>query len=243
MSATANGLGGLSESSRAMRALAQRQAPAAARRIAAAEQLMAPECGVVLPRLHGIPLEHRFVEDDSEVIKLAEILVNSNIAAAEDWDHSNRDPTKYVTFTLQRWIRKHGGSAIDRRFDLEIILSDRLVDYSDERGREGTLYLIVDPEGAAFVLLGPAIELLETVHIRLPATFFNIFAASLNPWVRVYDYRDAEERVEMLRESCKLCVLIRNTGSASAGSGPVKDARLTDSRNKDAKGYGRQVKI
>jgi hypothetical protein len=41
---------------------------------------------------------------------------------------------------------------------------------------------------------------LEKVHPRLPATFYSLFAGALNRWVRVYDYHDAEERVEMLRE-------------------------------------------
>jgi hypothetical protein len=102
--------------------------------------------------------------------------------------------------TLQRWIRDHGGEAIQRRFDVDLALSDRLVDYSDERGQEGTLYLIVDPDSAAFVLLNPTIELLGSVHPRLPATFLRHFVGSLNRWVRVYDYHDAEERVDMLRE-------------------------------------------
>src|SRR5208337_5585492 len=63
-----------------------------------------------------------------------------------------------------------------------------------------TLYLIVDPEAAAFAVLRPTLEFLEKIHPRLPATFFTHFVGSLNRWVRVYDYHDAEERVEMLRE-------------------------------------------
>jgi len=203
MSAPANRLSAVGKGGRAMLALAQRQAASSARRIVAAEQLMAPYCGVVLPRLDEIPIEHRFLGDDREAIALAEILVKSGIAVVEDWAKSGRDATKYLSLTLQRWAANHGGRAINRRFDLDITLSDRLVDYSDERGPEGTLYLMVVPDGAAFVLLKPVIELLETIHPRLPATFFLHFVGSLNPWVRVYDYRDAEERVEMLREWCE----------------------------------------
>jgi hypothetical protein len=154
----------------------------------------------VLPALEKVPVEQRFSADDREVIALAEILVKSGIAAAEDWEKSGRDATKYLLLTLQRWTSAHGVAAIRRRFDLDLALSDRLVDYSDERGPKGTLYLIVDPESAAFVLLKPVIELLEEIHPRLPATFFRYFVGSLNPWVRVYDYHDAEERVDMLRE-------------------------------------------
>ena len=200
MSGIAAGLGSLGEGSGAVLALAHRQAASPARRVVAAEQLMAPPCGVVLPRLDEIPVEHRFLADDREAIALAEILVKSGVGAVEDWGKSGRDATKYLSLTLRRWAGDHGGSAIERRFDLEITLSDRLVDYSNERGPEGTLYLIVDPDGAAFVLLNPALELLAKIHPRLPPTFFSHFVGSLNRWVRVYDYRDAEERVEMLRE-------------------------------------------
>jgi hypothetical protein len=155
--------------------------------------------------LFGAEIEVRELVDQQyidarEVIALAEILVKLDVAVAAAWNKSSRDASKFLSLTLQRWTRIHGGPDIERRFDLGITLGDRLVDYSDERGPEGTLYLIADPEGAAFALLKLVLELLETVHPRLPVTFFKHFVGSLNRWVRIYDYRDAEERVDMLRE-------------------------------------------
>jgi len=50
------------------------------------------------------------------------------------------------------------------------------------------------------VTFGPTLELLEEVHPQLPVTFFNLFVGAVNSWIRTYDYRDAEERAEMLRE-------------------------------------------
>jgi len=200
MSGTANVLSTVGEGGRAMLPLARRETPRPSWRVPAADQLIAPLCEVVLPTLEKVPTEQRFSADDREVIALAEILVKADIAAVEDWEKSGRDATKYLLLTLQRWVRNHGGASIQRRFDLDLTLSDRLVDYSDERGPEGTLYLIVDPNASAFVLLNPAIDLLGSAHPRLPATFFRHFVGSLNRWVRVYDYHDAEERVDMLRE-------------------------------------------
>ena len=200
MSGLTDGLGVARESNKAMLPLARRQASSSTWRSPAANLLIAPPCELGLPRLDEVPVEHRFLADDREVLALAEILVRSNIATAEDWEKSGRDATRFLSLSLQRWMRERGAAAIDRRFDLDLTLSDRLVDYSDERGPEGTLYLILDPDGAAFVLLKPTLELLETVHPRLPSAFFMHFAGSLNRWVRVYDYHDAEERVDMLRE-------------------------------------------
>ena len=161
---------------------------------------MAPRCHVGLPLLEKISAEQRFLADDHQAIELAESLVRSGIAIAGEWARCERDPTKYLQLTLQRWIAIHGGAAIDRRFDLDLTLSDRLIDYSDERAPEGTLYLVVDPESAAFVLFNPTIEMLGQAHPHLPSTFFHHFVGALNRWVRVYDYRDADERVEMLRQ-------------------------------------------
>ena len=200
MPGTADGLGSVGESCRPVLALARRETPHTARRERTTDRLMAPPCEVALPTLEKVPTDQRFSADDREVIALAETLVKSDIAVTEDWEKSGRDATKYLLLTLQRWVRDHGGVSVQRRFDLDLTLSDRLVDYSDERGPEGTLYLIADPESAAFVLLKPVIELLEKVHPRLPATFLRYFAGSLNRWVRGYDYHDAEERVDMLRE-------------------------------------------
>jgi hypothetical protein len=41
---------------------------------------------------------------------------------------------------------------------------------------------------------------LERVHPQLPAAFFHLFVGALNRWTRVYDFRDAQERAETLRE-------------------------------------------
>jgi len=200
MPATASVLSTPGEGGRTVLPVACRETPRATWRLPAASHLMAPPCQLVLPTLEKVPTEQRFSADDREVIALAEILVRSGIADVGDWEKSGSDAAKYLFLTLQRWICDHGGASIRRRFDLDLTLSDRLVDYSDERGPEGTLYLILDPDSAAFVLLYPTIELLGSVHHRLPATFFRHFVGSLNRWVRVYDYHDAEERVDMLRE-------------------------------------------
>jgi hypothetical protein len=197
MSGTATVLGARGKGDGRLLALAQRKTPPATRR-STSTHLMAPPSQVGLPSLEGIATEQQFLADDGEAIALAEILVKSKIAAVEDWEKSGRNPTKYLHLTLQRWVGGHGGTTIDRRFDLNVTLSDRLVDYSEERAPEGTLYLIVDPEGAAFVLFNPTIVMLEQVHPQLPSTFFHHFVGAVNRWVRVYDHRDADERVDML---------------------------------------------
>jgi hypothetical protein len=158
---------------------------------------------LAIPRLDGVPLEHRFSAGDMASIALSRTLLELDIAFPEDWVSANHDPRAYVLVTLERLIKAHGGEAIKRRFDLYATLTDSLDEFS-ERKQENPdgkqLFLTIDPGRAAYVVLRPALDLLEEVHPRVPATFFHLFTGALNNWLRVYDYRDAQERVAMLRD-------------------------------------------
>jgi hypothetical protein len=148
-------------------------------------------------------MTHRLVSDDRLAAALAECLVELDIALPQDWRKAKCDPTSYITITLERWIAAHGGAAIRRRFLLAATISSAPCQWAEtEETQPNQLFLIVEPSEATCgcVVFGPTLHLLESVHPQLPATFFHLFVGTLNRWLRVYDYRDAEERVETLRE-------------------------------------------
>jgi len=183
--------------------------------LAAAIHLMASGSQFSLPRLDRVPVEHQFHACDEITIALARVLLELDIAVVEDWEEAKHDPTTFVLAALDRWIVAHGAEVIRRRFDLHAALTDCTDEYSgsSEADRRGyRLYLTVDPGKAGYVILGPTLELLNKIDSRLPATFFRLVTEALNRWARVYDYRDAEDRVEMLREWME-------------GRGAVRDAR------------------
>ena len=183
--------------------LAKRNPTVAASRLASATDVMPAGNHLLIPTLDRVPLEYHLSGGDASSIRLARTLVELELAAPKDWETAKRDPAAYVLLTLERWIAAHGGDAIKRRFDLYVMLTDYLDEYSSEHEPDGAgrqLYLIVNPDSAAFVVLGQTLELLEKADPRLPATFYCLFAAALNRWVRLYDFHDAEERVAMLRE-------------------------------------------
>ncbi len=165
--------------------------------------LMPNGTGLLIPRLDGIPAEHRFRAGDRAAIRLAKTIVELNIADPNDWQRVHHDPTDYVQSTLNRWIDIHGARTIRRRFCFSLMLSSVLDEYFEagEANPDGSrLYLILQPTSAAYVVAKPTLELLEREHPRLPVTFYHVFTRALSEWVRIYDYRDAEDHVEMLRE-------------------------------------------
>ncbi|MBY0502707.1 MAG: hypothetical protein K2X03_02275 [Bryobacteraceae bacterium] len=132
---------------------------------------------------------------------MAKGLIRSGVVTAEAWFKANRDPLHFVEFALSGWLDEHGGKEAALEFYLDVGLVSDLDPHGQGEDGEGTdLFLIVEPNSAGYVVLGPTLRSLERIHPCLPATFFHFFTDALNRWIRVYDYRDAAERVEQMRE-------------------------------------------
>ena len=170
-------------------------------RVAAPYSLIASGCHWSIPSLRGIPTEYQFVGGLDAAARLAKTLLVSGVAAADSWFKAGRDPFRFIEQTLKDWIEAHGGQEIDSDLFLRLGLVSDLDPYGQgELAGGNEMYLVLEPDSAGYVVLGPTLRLLETVHSRLPATFFDLFTHALNRWVRVYDYRDAAERVQQLQE-------------------------------------------
>jgi hypothetical protein len=164
---------------------------------------MAQGSGLVIPRLNAVPLIHRLVADDRLAVILAKAFLELNIAVRGDWKRADHDPTSFIRLTLERWIHTHGGSAIRHRFLLSAVITNSPSDWAvRDETRPNQLFLVVEPSEATCgcATFGPTLQLLESVHPKPPATFFHLFVGALNKWTRVYDYRDAVERAETIRE-------------------------------------------
>src|SRR2546430_9363915 len=163
----------------------RRNAACPTARMAAAADLMASGSHLVIPHLDGIPTEYRFHAGGRASIRLAQTLLEVGIADPTDWRRVRRDPTAYVEATLNRWIDLHGGRTIRRRFNLRLTLSDLVDEYAEAAEQDPNghrLYFILPPDGTAYIVAGPALELLGREHGRLPAIFYHVFTGALNKW-------------------------------------------------------------
>lgn len=172
-------------------------------RVAAAYSLMPPGGPCAVPVLDGIPNEYRLVDGVELAATLAKTLVATGLATPEQWRHADGDPFRFIDRALRDRIAADGGCELEKEFFLRLGLTSTLDPYGNDAGHAGDAYemfLVLEPDSAGYVVMEPALRLLGKVHPRLPVTFFDLFTGALNRWVRVYDYRDALERVEMLRE-------------------------------------------
>lgn len=173
----------------------------AATGLATANLVIAPGARCPIPSLAGVADEYRLVEGVNTVAALGKSLLAVGLAKAHTWTETKGDPCRFLEHTVQDWLDENGRAEIEREFFLNVGLVSDLDSYGAQTGDTNSeLYLILEPDSAGYVVLGPTLRVLERVHPSLPATFFGYFAEALNRWIRVYDYRDAAERVEQLRE-------------------------------------------
>jgi hypothetical protein len=200
---------GLAKSSRSHSRRAVRVAPPAEGNASVGAAQLASAClmpagsGMAIPRLEGVPLEHQLWQGQQTAARLARAFLEADAADADDWIATKRNPFEFLKRALDRWLSKHGESVIREQFFLDVLLSTSLDRYCAGDGKPGDVsrvFLALEPDSAGYVILGPTLRLLESVHPRLPVTFLHLFLGALNRWVRVYDHRDALDRVERLRE-------------------------------------------
>lgn len=165
--------------------------------------------GPTIPRLmfangEPVPIEHRLLQGEQAGARLALSFLKAGIANERDWADCLENPFEYLKRSLNGWLARFGQREIEKQFFLDVVVSANLDRHSIESSTTpddiSRLYVTVEPDSAGYVVLGPTLRLLEHVHPRLPATFLNLFFSALNRWIRVYDYRDALDRLERLRE-------------------------------------------
>lgn len=145
-------------------------------------------------------------DPDAITLDLARSLATTGIATIADWRRAGQQPWTLLQQVLASWVESHGAAEIAQQFSLETKLVASLRDHygycwgNSAKPLDRAVYLIVEAEQTGYSELGPAIRRLHAAQPALPATFYRYFADSVSRWVRVFDYRDAEERVERDRE-------------------------------------------
>jgi hypothetical protein len=156
--------------------------------------------GWSLPLLDGIAGHHQMLHGERIVARTGANLLRAGIAPTAAWTKAGQDPYEFLRIALEHCVQQSSCAVLREHFFMTLMLSSTVDPISGGEGDGTNLYLIADPTQAGYLVLGPTIKALEREHPRLPATFYRIFTSSLNRWVRVFDYQDALERNEMMRD-------------------------------------------
>jgi len=164
--------------------------------------LIAPGPSLPIPRLNRVGLRHSSFGSDAAAARFATILIELGIGNSSDWSRCGREPAGFLRHTLNRFIERSTEAAIDGAFDLSVTLSTDPHEWCEiEDEPDGSqMFLYMEAGSCGFVNLGPALALCEKEHPQLPVTFARLFLYGLGRVFRVYDDRDADERLSVLED-------------------------------------------
>ena len=165
--------------------------------------LIAPGRSLGVPRLDHVGLRHSSFGSDTAAARFAAILVELGIGKPSVWTACGREPARFLSRALDRFVERHAESAIDNAFELSVTLSTDPHEWCEtEDEPDGSqMFIYFEAASCGFVNLGPALALCEKEHPRLPVTFARLFLHGLGRLFRVYDDRDAEEHLSILEDN------------------------------------------
>jgi hypothetical protein len=153
---------------------AERLAPTDTSGLASA-YVMPTGSGLAIPRLDGMHFEQQLWEGEQAAARLAHSFLEADVADAGDWVTANHNPFAFLKTALERWLSSHDERAIREHFSLDVLLSTSLDRYfaGESKSTEiSRVFLTLEPDSAGYVILGPTLRLLDSIHRRLPVTFF-----------------------------------------------------------------------
>ena len=172
-------------------------------RVSPVRHLANPASLIAIPLLEAAHAGARITFGCSDLIALAQTLVEIDLATESDWIAAGKIPAALVESAFRRFLRDHGQEIIAKHFELYLTLGESIVDtsYSDD-GPEpnGQLFLVLNTESSFPLGVGTAIEELEGCHAGMGVAFYDTLRQALYRWVRVYDDWDARNRIEQMVE-------------------------------------------
>ena len=113
--------------------------------------LMPPGCGLMIPRLNGVPREQQLWQGEDGAARLAHSFLEAGVADADDWTAANRNPFEFLKRAMERWLSEHRETVIREQFLLDVLLSTSLDRYfagDVKAGDVSRVFLTLEPDSA-----------------------------------------------------------------------------------------------
>ena len=159
---------------------------------------LAPLYVQALPSLEGQPAAYSHEARGELLYQFCAALVRAGIGTPEIWADCDGIAVNFAKLAIVNRIGTGNGDLLARNIEYYLQVSD--VAAPDEPLEFGKLAVSISCGGCGYLKIGPALESLESEAIGLGAAFYWTLIQSLYRVMRIYDYSDAEQYEERLKE-------------------------------------------
>jgi len=159
---------------------------------------LAPPFVQALPSLEGQPAACSHEARGELLYQFCAALVRAGVGTPEIWADWGGIAVNFAKSAIMKRIGARNGDLLARNIEYYLQVSD--VAAPDEPLEFGKLSVSISCGGCGYLKIGPALESLEGEAEGLGAAFYWTLIQSLYRVMRIYDYGDAEQYEERLKE-------------------------------------------
>ena len=159
---------------------------------------LAPSFVQALPSLEGQPASYSHEARGELLYEFCAALVQAGIGTPEIWADCGGIAVSFAKSSIMNRIGARNGDLLARNIEYYLQVSD--VAAPDEPLEFGKLAVSISCGGCGYLEIGPALESLESEAEGLGGAFYWMLIQSLYSVMRVYDYGDAEQYEERIKE-------------------------------------------
>jgi hypothetical protein len=113
-------------------------------------------------------------------------------------------PLAYAQSSLDAWVKAQGGEMIDSNIEYYLEISVTQDGQLAGADAQQPLLITVAAEQCGYMVAGPALDALQSEAKGLGVAFYHVLSASLAKWVRVYDYTDARNCEDGMKQMLEM---------------------------------------
>ena len=167
---------------------------------------LAPAAALSLPSLAGIPFSYEHSDGDARLFAFLRRLAELGIAgtAPTAIEKLRTSPLAYAQSSLDAWVKAQGGEMIDSNIEYYLEISVTQDVQLAQTNAQQPLLITVAAEQCGYMVAGPALDSLQSEAKGLGVAFYRVLSASLAKWLRVYDYTDARNCEDGMKQMLEM---------------------------------------
>jgi hypothetical protein len=151
-----------------------------------------------LPSLEGQPVTYSHEAGGEVLYEFCAALVRAGLGTPKVWDHCGGNAVEFARSSIRNGIGSKCCDLLARNIEYHLEINDTAG--LDDQPESGRLSVSISCGGCGYLKIGAALQSLEREVEGLGAAFYWTLVQSLYRVMRVYDYGDAEQYQERLKE-------------------------------------------
>ncbi len=137
---------------------------------------------------------------DDTVARIIEDFALLGIGSLDLWARHEKTPASYLQELLQQWIASLGADKFVDHVGLSLSLAPKPEGWGEAPAGRQPLYFMIESNQSGYCSLLAPIEALEAQTAGLGAAFYWLLTRTLNSWMNVYCFLNAEYAIEQWKE-------------------------------------------